>query len=132
MGIHSFIKLIIFSVLISVLSCTTAPKVTDVAELHYGDNEADIVEKFGRGSSVLYYEIKGVTYHYRSYTTKHTEDDYALLFADGVLLSVSEKIPLFENCITLNETINWEECLLNVMSDMRGDARMVQIFERAV
>ena len=114
--------MLIFSALISALSCATAPKVTDIAELHYGDNEADIVERFGRGSSVLFFDISGLVYHLRSYTTTLTEDDYALLFTNGRLVSVSEEIPSYKDCMLLNEIINWEECLHDLISEMRGDA----------
>jgi hypothetical protein len=122
MRIQSLIKLLIFAALISALSCATTPKVTDIAELHYGDNEADIVERFGRGSSVLFFDISGLVYHLRSYSTALTEDDYALLFANGRLVSVSEEIPLYEDCMLLNEIIDWEECLSDLILKMRGDA----------
>jgi len=122
MRIHPFTKLFIFSLVVSVFSCVTAPKVTDIAELRFGDDEIDIVEKFGRGSSVLFFGIDGTIYHFRSYTTKHTGDTYAILFSNGKLISVAEEIPSYDKCITLDAKIDWEKCLLDFITDMRGEA----------
>ena len=122
MRIHPFTRLLIFSLLISVLGCVTAPKLTDIAELRYGDDESDIVEKFGRGSSVLYYDIDDTQYHYRAYTTRHTHDDYAMLFANGKLVSLLHEIPSFENCITPDALTGREKCLEVFTSQAHDDA----------
>ena len=122
MKIHPFIKLLIFSIAISVLSCVTAPKVTDIAELRYGDEETEIVEKIGRGYSVLYYDINNINYHFRSYLTKHTHNDYSLLFANGKLVAVLQEPPSLEKCMTLDQQADWRECLHNFTSQMLDDS----------
>ena len=129
MRIHPFIKLFIFSLVISVLSCVTAPKVTEIAKLRFGDDESDIVEKFGRGPSVLYYDIDNTQYHFRAYTTRHTHDDYALLFANSELVTVLHETPSFESCITLDALIDWEKCLKEFTSQALDDAIKIDSYD---
>lgn len=116
MKLRTFIKLIIFWFLIFVLSCATGPRVKEVAELHYGDDENKVVEILGEGSEILFFELGGVNYHYRFYATVAPVYTYALLFADGSLIAVSEERPHFHKCIHL---IEWDECFTDAISSMQ-------------
>jgi len=119
---HPFIKLFIFSLVISALGCVTAPKVTDIAELHHGDKEDDVVERIGRGHTVVSYHIDDIDYHYRSYKTRHTNDDYALLFANRRLVAVLQSPVSLDNCITLEQQADWGGCLQDHTTQMLDDA----------
>jgi hypothetical protein len=114
--LHTFIKLIIFWFLIFVLSCASGPRVKEIAKLHYGDDEDHVVETLGEGSEIFFFELDGVNYRYRFYTTVSPRLKYALLFADGRLFAVSEERPPFHECIYL---IEWEECFSDAISAMK-------------
>jgi hypothetical protein len=116
MKIRPFIKLIIFWFLIFVLSCASGPRVKEIAALHYGDDEANVVQTIGEGSELLFFELDDTQYHYRFYTTTLTEHKYALLFADGRLFAVSEERPPFHECVYQTE---WEQCFTAAISTMQ-------------
>ena len=118
MKFRTFIKLIIFWFLIFVLSCASGPgpRVKEIAELHYGDDESNVVETIGEGSEILFFELNAINYHYRFYTTVLSKHKYALLFADGRLFAVSEERPPFHKCIYLTE---WEKCFTDAISAMQ-------------
>ena len=103
------------------LSCITAPgiRTSDVAELHYGDREDSVVEKLGEGSEILYFVLDRKQYRYRLYTTQYTKDVYALLFINGELVAVHDEKQDFSECLNIDASIFWEQCVSNKLSEMR-------------
>ena len=134
MKIRPLIKFSVFWFLIYLLSCASGPKVKEIAELHYGDDETEVVEILGEGSESLLFKLDGTNYSYRYYTTTITDQVYALLFADGRLFAVSEEKPPFDECISKFE---WEVCFRSAISQMRtnnlsadeGDLSLIHISE---
>lgn len=114
----SLTKSVVFWLLILSLSCATGPKVKEIAALHYGDDEAGVVEILGEGSQTLLFKLDGINYSYRYYTTTITNQEYALLFADGRLHAVSKTKPPFAACIN---RIKWEECFRLATSKMQSE-----------
>jgi len=100
------------------LSCASGPKVKEIAALHYGDDETEVVEILGEGLESLFFKLDSTNYSYRYYTTALTEHQYALLFAEGRLYAVSEEKPSFDECISL---IEWEICFRSVISQMQSE-----------
>jgi hypothetical protein len=117
MKLRSIFKFAIFWFLIYLLSCASGPKVKEIATLHYGDDDAEVVEILGEGSESLFFKLNGINYSYRYYTTALTDHEYALLFADGSLYAVSEDKPPFGVCINHFE---WEECFRSAISEMQS------------
>jgi len=120
----SLVKPIVICFLIIVISCAGGPQVKEIAALHYGDDEADVVGTLGEGSELFFFELSGIEYHYRFYTTTLTEHRYALLFADGKLFGVSQDRPPFYECIY--PTVAWDGCFASAIAEMRTDAKAMQ------
>lgn len=117
MKFRTILKLAIFWSLIYMLSCATGPKVKEIAALHYGDDETEVIEILGDGLETLYFKLDNTNYSYRYYTTALTDHKYALLFAEGRLYAVSEDKPPFDECIS---QIEWEICFRSVISQMQS------------
>jgi hypothetical protein len=115
---RSLTKSVVFWLLILILSCATGPKVKEIAALHYGDGEAGVVQILGEGSQTLLFRLDGINYSYRYYTTTITNQEYALLFADGRLHAVSQTKPPFAACIN---RIQWDECFRLAISKMQSE-----------
>jgi len=120
-SLRSTIKLFLVIALSLALSCVTAPgiRTSDVAELHYGDREEVVVEKLGEGSEVLYFVLDGKQYRYRLYTTQYTKHAYALLFMNSELIAVHDEKQDFSECLNVEASQSWEECLSDLLSEMR-------------
>jgi TPR repeat protein len=116
----STIKLYLVIAMALMLSCATAPgiRTTDVAELHYGDREEDVVEKLGQGNELIYFILGGKQYSYRLYTTIYIHDVYALLFMKGELIAVHNKQVNFSKCLSIKRSPAWEQCLRELLSEM--------------
>lgn len=116
----STIKLLLVIALALMLSCVTAPGVrtTDVAELHYGDREEDVIEKLGQGNELIYFVLDGKRYSYRLYTTIYIHDVYALLFMKGELIAVHNKHLNFSTCLNIKKSPMWKQCLTELLSEM--------------
>ena len=123
----STIKLFLVIALGLMLSCVTPPGVrtTDVAELHYGDSEEGVIEKLGQGSEIIYFVLDGKQYSYRLYTTIYIKDVYALLFMNGELIAVHNEKVDFSQCLTIEASPVWEQCLTDLLSEMSfGEVRL--------
>ena len=118
MKFRSISKFAIFWFLVYILGCAGGPKVKEIAALHYGDDEAEIIEILGEGFESLFFKLGNTNYSYRYYTTSLTEHQYALLFAEGKLYAVSEDKPLFYQCTS---QIDWEICFRLVISQMQSE-----------
>lgn len=114
-------KLILVIALCLMLSCVTAPgiRTSDVAKLHYGDNEENVVDTLGEGDEVIYFSLEGKHYRYRLYKTIYIDDVYALLFMDGELIAAHNERQDFSECLEINAGPIWEQCLSNILSEMR-------------
>ena len=115
------IKLFLVIAMSLMLSCASAPgiRTSEVAELHYGDREKMVVEKLGEGIEVLYFLLDENQYRYRLYTTAYTKDVYALLFMNGELVAVNDEKQDFSECLSIEKSTSWQQCLTDVLSKMR-------------
>jgi hypothetical protein len=117
MKLRPAIKFAIFWFLIYLLSCASGPKVKEIAALHYGDDEVEVVEKLGEGSETLIFKLDGTDYSYRYYRTTLTDHMYTLLFADGGLHVAYEGKQPIDDCISL---IEWDDCFRSAISEMQS------------
>jgi hypothetical protein len=123
--IHSrFSKSVIFVFLVAVISCVQGPQVKKMAELHYGDDETDVVETLGEGAEIVFITVNTSEFHYRFYKPMSTSHQYALLFRDGKLVGFSENKASFEACGDI--TADWEECFVSAISDTQIGAEAME------
>lgn len=107
------------------VSCATAPGVRtdDVAKLHYGDREEDVIGTLGQGSELVYFIVNDRRYHYRLYTAVYTKSLYALLFLEGELVAVDNQQQKFSNCLDIDNHLSWNRCVADTLAAMREHAR---------
>jgi len=109
-----------------ILSCTVAPKTSDVAHLEYGDVQSQVIDKYGQGIQVVLFEIDGTQYELRRYRTRHTEDQYILLFADNHLTAVAKDTRI-DDCFYLSTSQQNRECFRAEVNALRDGFETIDL-----
>jgi hypothetical protein len=110
-----------YSAAILVIGCASSPRVKDVSECRYGENESELIDNLGIGSEIIFFRLGDNDYHYRSYVlgSRGTGPVYGLLFQDNKLsvMARANSLP-FDECLELNESESWDVCFSNLLRKM--------------
>jgi hypothetical protein len=117
--------------LVTLSGCsTTQPRIRQVEELRYGDEESSIVDSIGEGLETLFFKIGDTHYGYRFYEFPAARSSYSFLFRNQQLVYVEDERLPFHQCIL---QAYWNDCFTGVVSKLRTHDASKQVgFSEAI
>ena len=118
-----------------VIGCTSTPKIKDLSECRYGEDEDELIEELGIGSDIIHFRLGDDEYHYRSFVIGGREGGpvYGLLFLNNKLSVMTKQTSLpFDKCLAITESMSWDTCFsdsIRKMEEERIDVVIEQFSE---